>query len=159
MGGQAGPVDRGDGPVAQADLDLPVVVEDDGPVGGQPDVALQAGGAQAQGQRERLDGVVGGVGAPAPVGEGDGRGPEGVDDAPTLRGLGTMERMEALWLLLIPVALVGGFFLVRGFVRLTKSIVELKSAMTELADAGAALNSVQEEVAKLGATVDEVHRQ
>lgn len=159
MGRQARPVDRGDGPVAQADLDLPVVVEDDGPVGGQPDVALQAGGAQAQGQRERLDGVVGGVGAPAPVGEGDGRGPEGVDDAPTLRGLGTMERMEALWLLLIPVALVGGFFLVRGFVRLTKSIVELKSAMTELADAGAALNSVQEEVAKLGATVDEVHRQ
>jgi len=135
------------------------VVEDDGPVGGQPDVAFQAGGAQAQGQPKRLDGVVGGMGPAAPVGEGDGWGPEGVDDAPTLWGVGTMEPMEALWLLLIPIALVGGFFLIRGFMRLSKSIVELRTAMTELADAGAALNSVQEEVAKLGATVDEVHRQ
>ena len=67
--------------------------------------------------------------------------------------------MEALWLLLIPVALVGGFFLIRSFMRLSKSIVELRSAMTELAEAGAALNDVQAEVAKLGATVDEVHRQ
>ena len=67
--------------------------------------------------------------------------------------------MEALWLLLIPVMLVGGFFLIRSFMRLSKSIVELRSAMTELAEAGAALNDVQAEVARLGATVDEAHRQ
>jgi hypothetical protein len=67
--------------------------------------------------------------------------------------------MEALWLLLIPVMLIGGFFLIRSFMRLSKSIVELRSAMTELAEAGAALNDVQAEVARLGATVDEVHRQ
>jgi hypothetical protein len=67
--------------------------------------------------------------------------------------------MEALWLLLIPVMLVGGFFLIRSFMRLSKSIRELRTAMTDLADAGAALNSVQEEVSRLGATVDEVHRQ
>lgn len=67
--------------------------------------------------------------------------------------------MEALWLLLIPVALIGGFFLIRSFMRLSKSIVELRAAMTELAEAGAALNDVQAEVARLGATVDEVHRQ
>lgn len=67
--------------------------------------------------------------------------------------------MEALWLLLIPVVLIGGFFLVRSFMRLSKSIVELKAAMTELAEAGAALNDVQAEVSRLGATVDEVHRQ
>jgi hypothetical protein len=67
--------------------------------------------------------------------------------------------MEALWLLLIPVLLVGGFFLIRSFMRLSKSIVELRAAMTDLAEAGAALNDVQAEVAKLGATVDETHRQ
>ncbi len=67
--------------------------------------------------------------------------------------------MEALWLLLIPVLLIGGFFLIRSFMRLSKSIVELRTAMTELAEAGAALNDVQAEVTRLGATVDEVHRQ
>ena len=67
--------------------------------------------------------------------------------------------MEALWLLLIPVVLVGGFFLVRSFMRLSKSIVQLKTAMDDLAQAGAALNDVQKEVERLGATVDEVRRQ
>ena len=67
--------------------------------------------------------------------------------------------MEALWLLLIPVALIGGYFLIRSFMRLSKSIVELRTAMTELAEAGAALNDVQAEVSRLGATVDEVRRQ
>ncbi len=67
--------------------------------------------------------------------------------------------MEALWLLLIPVMLIGGYFLIRSFMRLSKSIVELKSAMNELAEAGAALNDVQAEVSRLGATVDEVRRQ
>jgi hypothetical protein len=67
--------------------------------------------------------------------------------------------MEALWLLLIPVVLVGGFFLIRSFKRLSKSIVELRAAMTDLAEAGAALNSVQDEVYRLGASIDESRRQ
>jgi hypothetical protein len=67
--------------------------------------------------------------------------------------------MEALWLLLIPVVLIGGFFLLRSFARLSKSIRELRTAMTDLADAGAQLNAVQDEVSRLGATVDEAHRQ
>ena len=67
--------------------------------------------------------------------------------------------MEALWLLLIPVLLVGGFLMIRSFMHLSKSIVELRTAMNDLAEAGAALNDVQAEVAKLGATVDERHRQ
>jgi hypothetical protein len=67
--------------------------------------------------------------------------------------------MEALWLLLIPVVLVGGYFLVRSFMRLSKSITELRTAMTDLAEAGAALNAVQDEVSRLGATVDEARRQ
>jgi|GEM_PF-6844305 len=66
--------------------------------------------------------------------------------------------MEALWLLLIPVALVGGYFLVRSFMRLSRSIVELRTAMDDLAAAGKALNDVQSEVERLGATVDEVRR-
>jgi hypothetical protein len=74
-------------------------------------------------------------------------------------GDGRIEPMEALWLLLIPVLLVGGFFMIRSFMRLSKSIVELRTAMNDLAEAGAALNDVQAEVAKLGATVDEQHRQ
>jgi hypothetical protein len=66
--------------------------------------------------------------------------------------------VEALWLLLIPVVLVGGYFLVRSFMRLSKAIVDLRAAMEDLAQAGAALNAVQEEVSRLGATVDEVRR-
>ena len=66
--------------------------------------------------------------------------------------------MEALWLLLIPVVLVGGFFLIRSFMRLSKAIVQLRTAMDDLAKAGADLNAVQAEVARLGTTVDEVRR-
>lgn len=70
-----------------------------------------------------------------------------------------MAGMEAFWLLLIPVALVGGYFLIRSFIRLSKSIGELRTAMTDLADAGVALNEVQAEVARLGDSLDEVRRQ
>ncbi len=63
--------------------------------------------------------------------------------------------MAAWWLLLIPVALVGAFFLLRSFVRLSKSIRELRTAMTDLADAGLALNEAQAEVARLGDSLDE----
>jgi hypothetical protein len=66
--------------------------------------------------------------------------------------------MEALWLLLVPVVLIGGFFLVRSLRMMSKSMAQLRVAMDDLAQAGAALNKVQEEVAKLGATVDEVRR-
>lgn len=66
--------------------------------------------------------------------------------------------MEALWLLLIPVALVGGYFLIRSFIRLSKAIGALRAAATDLADAGAALNEVQAEVARLGDSLGEVRR-
>ncbi len=72
---------------------------------------------------------------------------------------GTIDIMEALWLLLIPVVLIGGYFLVRGFMRLSKAIVELRAAMDDLAKAGADLHSVQEEVARLGETVEKARRQ
>jgi hypothetical protein len=66
--------------------------------------------------------------------------------------------MSALWLMLVPVVLIGGFFLVRSLRMMSKSMAQLRVAMDDLAQAGAALNKVQEEVAKLGATVDEVRR-
>ena len=66
--------------------------------------------------------------------------------------------MSALWLLLVPVALVGGFFVVRGIRRVSKSLVMLRGAMDDLAQAGADLNKVREEISNLGATVDEVRR-
>ena len=62
---------------------------------------------------------------------------------------------RATWILL---SLVGGFFLIRSFMRLSKAIVQLRTAMDDLAKAGADLNAVQAEVARLGATVDEVRR-
>jgi hypothetical protein len=67
--------------------------------------------------------------------------------------------MSALWLLLVPVVLIGGFFTVRGLIKVSKSIGQLKVAMDDLAKAGADLNKVREEIANLGATVDEVRRQ
>ena len=73
-------------------------------------------------------------------------------------GPGTIDGMEALWLLLIPVLLVGGYFLIRSFMRLSKAILELRTVMDDLAKAGADLNAVQEEVSRLSATVDEVRR-
>ena len=66
--------------------------------------------------------------------------------------------MGLLFVLLVPVVLVGGFFLVRSFMRISKSLGELRTAMDDLARAGADLNKVREEVSKLGATVDEVRR-
>ena len=51
-----------------------VVVEHRDAVGGQPDVALQPGRAEAEAERERLERVLAGVGAGPPVGEGDRAG-------------------------------------------------------------------------------------
>lgn len=66
--------------------------------------------------------------------------------------------MSLVWLLLVPVVLIGGFFLIRSLRMMSQSMKQLRLAMDDLAQAGAALNKVQEEVAKLGATVDEVRR-
>ena len=61
--GQLGAVDASAmRPAAQAPADDAVVVEDGLAVGRQPHVALEAGGPEAQGQRERLERVLGGVG-------------------------------------------------------------------------------------------------
>lgn len=105
------------------------------------------------------------MGPAAAMGEGDRRRPERLDDRRlygrrALRAVrGYDGPVEALWLLLVPVVMVGGFFLIRAFARLSKSILALRTAMTDLAEAGVALNKVQEEVARLGDSLDEVRRQ
>lgn len=50
-----------------------IVIEHGLAVGGDPDVALESGGAESEGEEERLDGVLGGVSARTTVGERDGR--------------------------------------------------------------------------------------
>ena len=70
-----------------------------------------------------------------------------------------MGAMSALWLLLVPVALVGGFFLVRAFIRLTAAIKGVRDTMAELAVASESLREVQAEVSRLTETIDEVRRQ
>jgi hypothetical protein len=84
VGGQRGPFHRADRSAAQPGLDPAVVVEDGHAVGGEPHVALQTGRAQAQAELEALDGVVERVGPAAPVGEGDRRVAQRVDDPATL---------------------------------------------------------------------------
>ena len=67
--GQVGPVDGRDRRACGRAPDDPVVVEHGLAVGGEPDVALQAGGAEPEGEGEGLDRVLRGVGPGAPVGE------------------------------------------------------------------------------------------
>jgi hypothetical protein len=63
-------------PLEPADPSAPnaddaIVIEDGNAVGGEPDVALEAGGPELQREPERLDGVLGGVGPGPAVGESD----------------------------------------------------------------------------------------
>ena len=92
---QRGPGDLGDLAPPAADPGHAVVVEDGHTVGGDPHVALEPGGAQPASQREGLEGVLGGVGPGAAVGETDGwaaqRGDAGRGHGGlTSRNLGTL---------------------------------------------------------------------
>jgi hypothetical protein len=72
--GEVGSVHLGDRTPTQAAAHHAIVVEHGDAVAGEPDVALESRGAEPDGQTEGLDGVLAGVGACAPVGEGDGPG-------------------------------------------------------------------------------------
>src|SRR5690606_9719154 len=74
---KVGPLDVADPPPAQHAAHDAVVVQHDLAVGGQPGVALEPGGAQAQPQPERLDGVLGSMRARTAVGEQNGRSVQG----------------------------------------------------------------------------------
>lgn len=61
----------GDRPPPPADAELPVVIEHDNAVCGDPHVALQSRRTEPQSERERLDGVLAGMSPRAAVGEQD----------------------------------------------------------------------------------------
>ncbi|MEY4223877.1 MAG: hypothetical protein RIS33_811, partial [Actinomycetota bacterium] len=62
---------RADRHLASPAPDETVVIENGHPVGGDPDIGLESGGTEAEGQLERLDRVLVGVGPGSPVGEPD----------------------------------------------------------------------------------------
>ena len=72
VGGSSARVDRRDRPAPQPSAHHPVVVEHRLAVGGEPHIALEAGGPQAQRQLEGLQRVLRRVGPSAPVGETNG---------------------------------------------------------------------------------------
>ncbi len=67
--------------------------------------------------------------------------------------------MSSLWLLLIPVVLIGGFFLVQGFVRVAVALKGLRTNLEEMSDAGLRLRHVQDDLDKLTETIERARRQ
>ncbi len=66
--------------------------------------------------------------------------------------------MSSLWLLLIPVVLVGGFFLIRGFVRVTIALKGLRSALDDMSEAGLRLRDLRGDLTKLTETMEQTRR-
>lgn len=67
--------------------------------------------------------------------------------------------MEWLWLVIVPVALVGGYFLVKGFMRLNAALRELRTGIANLGSAGADLKKVQSELDRWRDAVDKTRPQ
>lgn len=67
--------------------------------------------------------------------------------------------MEWLWLSLVPVAVIGGYFLVKAFMRLHGSIKELQEGISQLGSAGASLKKVQGELDEWRAALDKTRQQ
>lgn len=67
--------------------------------------------------------------------------------------------MSALWLLLVPVLLVGGFFLIRGFVRVSAALKELRASLDEMSEAGLRLRDLRGDLDKLTETMERRRRQ
>lgn len=67
--------------------------------------------------------------------------------------------MEWLWLIIVPVALVGGFFLVKGFMRLHGALKELQTSISDLGSAGTDLKKVQSELDRWRDAVDKTRHQ
>lgn len=67
--------------------------------------------------------------------------------------------MEWLWLSLIPVAIVGGFFLVKGFMKVHAALKELQAGVSQLGSAGTALRKVQGDLDEWRDALDKTRRQ
>ena len=66
--------------------------------------------------------------------------------------------MSSLWLLLIPVVLIGGFFLIQAFVRVTVALKGLRSSLDEMSEAGLRLRDLRGDLAKLTETIERTQR-
>jgi hypothetical protein len=67
--------------------------------------------------------------------------------------------MSALWLLLVPVVLVGGFFLVRGFVRVNAALKDVRANLEEMSEAGLRLRDLRGDLDRLNEAMDRARRQ
>lgn len=67
--------------------------------------------------------------------------------------------MEWLWLVIVPVALIGGYFLVKAFMRLNAALKELRTSIANLGSAGTDLKKVQGELDRWRDTVEKTRRQ
>ena len=67
--------------------------------------------------------------------------------------------MTSLWLLLIPVVLVGGFFLIRGFIRVGVALKGLRHNLDEMSEAGLRLRALQGDLDRLTETMERARRQ
>lgn len=66
---------------------------------------------------------------------------------------GTIGPVSAVWLLLVPVVLVGGFFLIRGFVRVAAALKGLQASLDEMSQAGLRLRDLRGDLDKLTETM------
>ena len=66
--------------------------------------------------------------------------------------------MSSLWLLLIPVALIGGFFLIQAFVRVTVALKGLRTSLEEMSEAGVRLRDLRGDLDKLTETMERTQR-
>ncbi len=67
--------------------------------------------------------------------------------------------MSALWLLLVPVVLVGGFFLVRGFMRVNAALKGVRASLDEMSEAGLRLRDLRGDLEKLTEAMERRRRQ
>jgi len=66
--------------------------------------------------------------------------------------------MSALWLLLVPVVLVGGFFLVRGFIQVNTALKGVRASLEEMSEAGLRLRDLRGDLDRLNEAVERNRR-
>jgi len=66
--------------------------------------------------------------------------------------------VSSLWLLLIPVALVGAFFLIQAFVRVTVALKGLRASLDDMSEAGLRLRDLRGDRTKLTETMQKTRR-
>ena len=67
--------------------------------------------------------------------------------------------MSSLWLLLIPVVLIGGFFLIQGFVRVAVALKGLRTSLAEMSEAGLRLRDLRGDLDQLTEAMERARRQ